>query len=87
MHRRDSQGTDTVRVLTQLEADDCCAASEREESGQSSPAFVLTSAVLGSGTVLPVTVPALVLTDGWRPAAPIPIAPVPRHILLSVFLL
>ena len=74
--------------LTQAQADRCCASSERENSNQSSPAFVaaITAAVLGVGTVLPANVPALVLTDAWRTSAPLPVAPVPRHLLLSVFL-
>jgi hypothetical protein len=42
--------------------------------------------VLGLGVVVPASVPALVLSDAWRLSAPIPIAPVPRHVLLSVFL-
>jgi hypothetical protein len=42
--------------------------------------------VLGVGVVLPANVPALVLSDAWRTSAPIPIAPVPKHVLLSVFL-
>jgi hypothetical protein len=52
------------------------------------PTFVtaISSTVLGSGVVVPVIVPPLVLSDGWRTATPIAIAPVPRHVLLSVFL-
>jgi len=46
----------------------------------------ITAAVLGVGVVLPARVPALVLSDAWRTSAPIPIAPVPKHVLLSVFL-
>jgi hypothetical protein len=46
----------------------------------------ITAAVLGAGVVLPVNVPALVLSDAWRTSAPIPIAPVPKYVLLSVFL-
>ena len=88
MHKGDSQGSASQRVLTQAQADSCCAASERESSDQSNPAFAtaITVAVLGAGIVLPASVPALVLTDAWRTSAPIPVAPVPRHVLLSVFL-
>jgi hypothetical protein len=46
----------------------------------------ITAAVLGVGVVLPANVPALVLSDAWRTSAPLPIAPVPKHVLLSVFL-
>jgi hypothetical protein len=75
-------------VTSQAQADACCAASERQQSNQSTPGFVtvMSSAVLGTGVVVKMPAPALVLSDGWRTVAPIPIAPVPRHVLLSVFL-
>jgi hypothetical protein len=88
MHKGDPHGSGSAHVLTQAQADDCCASSERDNSSQSSPTFVaaISSAVLGTGIVLPVAVPALVLTDGWRTAAPTPIGHVPKHVLLTVFL-
>ena len=87
MHKGDSHRSGSARVLTQAQADSCCAFSEGENSNQSSPTFVaaITAAVLGAGIVLPANVPALVLSDGWRTSAPIPVAPVPKHLLLSVF--
>ena len=88
MHKGDSHRSGSPRVLTQAQADSCCAASEGKNSSQSSPTCVaaITAAVLGAGTVLSANVPALVLSDGWRTSAPIPVAPVPKHVLLSVFL-
>jgi hypothetical protein len=88
MHKADSQHSSQTGVLTQAQADSCCASSEREHSSQSSPTFVasMTQAVLGTGTVLPAVAPSIVLSDGWRTAAPIPTAPIPKHVLLSVFL-
>jgi hypothetical protein len=88
MHKGDSHSSGAERVLTQAQADSCCASSERENSNQSNPAFVstITAAVLGVGMVLPASVPALVLSDAWRMSAPLPVAPVPKHVLLSVFL-
>ena len=87
MHKRDSHGSGSERVLTQAQADSCCASSESKNSNQSSPTFVavITAAVLGAGNVLPANIPALVLSDEWRTSAPIPVAPVPKHLLLSVF--
>ena len=89
MHKGDSHNSASQRVLTQAQADSCCASSERKNSSQSSPTFVsgITAAVLGVGVVLPADVPALVLSDAWRMSAPTPAAPVPKHVLLSVFLL
>jgi hypothetical protein len=88
MHKGDSHRSGSERVLTQAQADSCCASSERENSNQSNLSFVtaITAAVLGVGVVLPADVPALVLSDAWRTSAPTPVAPVPKHVLLSVFL-
>ena len=88
MHKGDSHRSGSGRVITQLQADSCCASAEGQHSNQSNPSFVtaITAAVLGVGVVLPANVPALVLSDAWRMSAPIPIASVPKHVLLSVFL-
>jgi hypothetical protein len=88
MHEGDSQHSGSGRVLTQMQADSCCASSEGQQSNESNPSLVtaITAAVLGVGAVLPANVPALVLSDARRSSTPIPTAPVPRHILLSVFL-
>ena len=88
MHEGDSQGSSADRVLTQVDADTCCAASERENSSPSTPTYVgaTSFAVLGPGIVLPVSVPSRVLSNDWRIVAPLRDAPVPKHVLLSVFL-
>ena len=88
MHKGDSHRSGSERVLTQVQADSCCASSEGRNSNQSTPSFVtaITAAVLGVGVVLPANLDALVRRDAWRRSAPIPLAPVPRHVLLSVFL-
>jgi hypothetical protein len=88
MHEGDEHGIGSDHAVTQAQADDCCISSERENSTRSSPTFVaaITSAVLGTATVLPARVPAFMLSDGWRTSTPVPVAPVPRHVLLSVFL-
>jgi hypothetical protein len=88
MHKGDSHRSGSERVLTQVQADSCCASSEGKKSNQSNPSFVtaITAVVLGVGVVLPANAPALVLSDAWRTSAPIPVAPVPKHVLLSVFL-
>ena len=88
MHKGDSHGSGSERIPTQAQADSCCAAAEGQNSNQCNPSFVtaITAAVLGVGVVLPANVPALVLSDGWRPAAPTRPGPVPKHVLLSVFL-
>jgi len=88
MHEGDSHHSGSGQVLTQVEADSCCASAESQHSNQSNPPLVtaITAAVLGVGVLLPADVPALVLSDAWRTSVPIPMAPVPKHVLLSVFL-
>jgi hypothetical protein len=88
MHEGDSRGSGSERVLTQAQADSCCGSSEPENSNQPNSSFAtaITAAVLGVGSVFPASVPALVLSDAWRRSAPLPVAPVPKHVLLSVFL-
>ena len=88
MHKADSQMSGRDRVLTQVDADNCCAASEREKSSTSTPttAIAISFAVLGPGIILPVSVPSRVVSDDWRIVAPLPTTPVAKHVLLSVFL-
>jgi hypothetical protein len=88
MHGGDAHHAHQERGLTQAQADSCCASAEGRHSNKSSPSFVtaITAVVLGVGVVLPDNVPALVLSDAWRASAPMPIAPVRKHVLLSVFL-
>jgi hypothetical protein len=87
MHGSRSHASGSTRLVTQAQADGCCAASERDQSSSSNPtaATAISAAVLGVGVVPPAIAPALVATDAWRTDAPVPIPPVPRHILLSVF--
>jgi hypothetical protein len=88
MHEGESDNSGSSRVVTQAQADSCCALSEPDRSNQPNPTFVATisNAILGTGVVLQEPTPAQVLRDGWRATAPIPIAHVPKHVLLSVFL-
>jgi hypothetical protein len=88
MHQGESSRSGSARVITQAQADNCCASSERGSSSQSNPTFVasITQAVLGTGVIIPATVPARFLSDAWRTVAPPPTTPVPKHVLLSVFL-
>jgi hypothetical protein len=88
MHKGRSDESASDHVITQAQADACCASSERDQSNSSSPTAIagISAAVLGAGVVLPAVTPSLVLTDGWRTGGPIHRPAVPRHVLLSVFL-
>lgn len=89
MHQGRGDESSMTVTLTQAQADTCCASSEQKQSGQSNEAFAapVSSAVLGAGIVVPPTPPRLVLTDDWRTSIPSRSPPVPKHVLLSVFLI
>ena len=76
------------RPITQAEADSCCASSEGEGSTQSNPtvAPALSNAALGPAVILPVSAPRLSLNASWRTIVPVRSTPVPKYVLLSVFL-
>jgi len=84
MHKDDADG---ARVVTQAEADRCCAASDSEESSPSSTPFALsiTFAVLQPG--LPVVAPQPARFSHQSPeSVGLRASPVAKHLLLSVFL-
>ena len=86
MHKSESEDGPT-RVVSQAEADRCCAASEHEDStpSPSNAGFFLTLAVALSP--IPGLLPAPEAhADIWRASVPIPTGHVPKHVLLSVFL-
>ena len=88
MHKAASHGRGSSRVITQAQADNCCAAtSTRTHSSVAATTFALSSA-----TALPAihdsVVPAPVLAlQEWRAFVPLPVSPVPKHLLLSVLLI
>jgi hypothetical protein len=88
MHKSKSHGSAGKHAISQTQADACCAATEQQHSNQSAQAHtsVMSSAVLGAGVIVPVAIPALMTRDGWRTGVPNPAAPIPKHVLLSVFL-
>jgi hypothetical protein len=89
MHASTEPGARSERVVTQAQADSCCAASDTDDSTPSSGAFsVALSVALGNSglsTEVPVTAPASF--GAWRTHVPLPAGPVPKHVLLSVFLI
>ena len=68
MHMGDGHHSEGANLPTQAQADSCCASSEGDTRINQAPPFVvvISGAVLGPGVVVPVTSPALVLSDAWR---------------------
>jgi hypothetical protein len=87
MHKSDSTNSASTQRVSQAEADSCCAASEDDQSSQSSSTFASTIsfAVLGTPSPLP-TASDVATRAAGRDAVPLPPSHVPKHVLLSVFL-
>lgn len=87
MHKSESHRSGSKRTITQTQADSCCAAASNcTQSSVESSHFTLSNA-----SALPVLpglvfqVPVLALQE-WRALVPLPVSPIPKHLLLSVLL-
>ena len=87
MHDGGVHNSESHHHPSQSQADQCCVVSERD-THQSMPMSVgvLPTPVLDASVLLPLRVPTLVRTDAWRTTTPLLVTPVPRHLLLAVFL-
>jgi hypothetical protein len=89
MHHSTEPSAGSDKVVTQAQADSCCAASDADASTPSPEAFSLSLSVAlvttALSTMTPPATPAASL-DAWRIHVPIPLGQVPKHLLLSVFL-
>ena len=90
MHGSTESGAGSKRVLTQAQADSCCAASDTNDSTQSRGTFSvsLSTALVTSTltTLAPIVAPPASF-EAWRTHVPLPVGQVPKHVLLSVFLI
>jgi hypothetical protein len=83
-------GAGSESIVTQAQADSCCAASDTDDSTPSAGAFSLSlsAALVPStlSTLAPIIAPPPSF-DAWRTHVPLPIGHVSKHVLLSVFLI
>jgi hypothetical protein len=87
MHKSAEHGSAAHHQLTQAQADSCCAGSEQSESATTGPALVSSGVVaLTPATVPLVVMPAVAALEEWRVLVPLRASTVPKHLLLSVFL-
>ncbi len=89
MHAGSERGSQAQRVVTQAQADSCCAASAQRESTPTAPAFCISLAAALVGP-LPAIEPVVALSADvgyWREHIPLPGNRAPTHLLLSVFLI
>jgi hypothetical protein len=87
MHKSASHRSRSNRAITQLQADNCCAAA----STRTQSSIAVTTFLVSDATPLPpvaavvVAVPVRALQT-WRAFVPLPASAVPKHLLLSVLL-
>ena len=87
MHESESHHRGSAHQVTQAQADSCCAAGERNDAATSQTTFVSTGTVALGVASVPVVVAAIVpALQQWRAYIPLPVSPVPKHLLLSVLL-
>jgi hypothetical protein len=90
MHGSTTPGSGSASVSAQAQADSCCAASEAGDSTPPVGAFSLSpsAALLSStlATLAPLMAPRAPF-GAWRTHLPLPVGQVPKHVLLSVFLI
>ena len=87
MHKSESHDSGSNHRITQAQADNCCSGSERTQSTNTSSTFVVSGIVaLAPATMPVVTSPNVSALQEWRAFVPLPVPPVPKYLLLSVFL-
>jgi hypothetical protein len=88
MHTSESDQDGSTRLVTQAEADRCCATSEQDDSVPSSSNISLAVSLALAPSPVAVLLPdGAVRADAWRTPVPILVTRVPKHLLLSVFLI
>ena len=87
MHKSAGHGSPAHHQVTQTQADNCCAGSEQSESATTRQALVSSGVVaLAPATMTLVVMPTVAALEEWRALVPLRVSTVPKHLLLSVFL-
>lgn len=88
LHDADSPAAGVTTVVSQAQADNCCAVSEGRESNLPTSAVALSTTLpLASGPLTAIIPAAPSARESWRTLVPAPRSAVPTHLLLSVFLI
>jgi hypothetical protein len=87
MHKSDTHKHSSTRVVSQAQADSCCAAAAQRRD---SPAAGSTFAASGVIALVPVAAFAVpvsgFMSQEWRALVPLPVSSTPKYLLLSVLL-
>jgi hypothetical protein len=87
MHKSDSHKSSSSRVVSQAQADSCCAAATQGRDSSAAGSIFAISSVMALVPVTAFTVPSNAFaSQEWRALVPLPVSSTPKHLLLSVFL-
>jgi len=87
MHEAESHRSSSNGDVTQVQADNCCAAaSNRTPSSVAGTTLVVSNATPAPGAAAVVRAVSVLALQTWRALVPLPASPVPRHLLISVLL-
>ena len=87
MHKSDSRDSGSPWTVSQSEADRCCAASEQDTAAPAASGFIFSVSLGVIPSPVQLVVPATAARpDAWRDLISLPGTPVPKYLLLSVFL-
>jgi hypothetical protein len=87
MHKSDHREHSSKRIVSQAQADSCCAAAAQGRDSAAAGSTFAASGLIGMAPVSAFTVPTSAVTSReWRALVPLPVSSTPKHLLLSVFL-
>ena len=87
MHQSDDHEHSTKHSVSQTQADSCCAAGAQRLESVSAGSTFAASGVIALVPVAAFTVPVSAFnSQAWRALVPLPVSSIPKHLLLSVFL-
>jgi hypothetical protein len=87
MHKSDRSQHSSTQVVTQAQADSCCAAGAQRSDSAAAGSTFAASGVMAVVPVAVLTFPVSTFaSQEWRALVPLPVSSTPKHLLLSVFL-
>ena len=87
MHKSDSHEHSSKQVVSQAQADSCCAAAAQGRDSAAAGSTFAASGVIALAPVTVFTVPtSAIASQEWRALVPLPVSSTPKHLLLSVLL-
>jgi hypothetical protein len=87
MHRAGDEHSTRPTMVSQAQADSCCASAERGHATPSASPHVSSFPIAVLASPIPALGPDLAVFRARNSRTPTDVSPVPKHLLLSVFLI